>query len=478
MDGIEGRSLLLVPSGNREVLNPRREDTRRATRRATRRDVSTHRQYNDPEMDRMRIQRFLDRQRISGQTRHTLNQEIAAKMTEINQSGFSKDRNPTKRIISELMKENHILKEAIAPLERSNEYCEGRIRAAENRADAYMISNKGCQRLKEIVKATDPELFEQVMGEREAFRLLHQEQRDDEIFDTMQAERNKELVEEKAALSQNSLFLQDKMRYLNEHLASTKLQEEDLNVTEDEEDEEPINWPLLEVNLSFDDIIVTSYLLNGYITTMGECDLVKADPYDACNDLINGKDIKNKVVVIKRGDCTYYDKINRANNARAKGILIVNTSDDLDMSNLQFDYDLKGLIDTMNIPVLFIKKSDETIVNISSKVSYSTEEEVAPESAPDLEPEPEPEPDLDPEPIAKASEKAGNPDTKEDMKQRMLKVMRENQLRKLTTDKVGGYKKKRTIKKKRKQIKRVKSKRRKRTQKIHKQSKKVKSKRN
>ena len=116
-------------------------------------------------------------------------------MKEIRQSGFSRDRDPTKRIISELMKENHILKEAIAPLERINEYCEGRIRAAENRADAYMRSNKGCDRLKEIVKETDPELFELVMGEREAFRLLHQEQRDDEIFDTMQAERNKELVE-------------------------------------------------------------------------------------------------------------------------------------------------------------------------------------------------------------------------------------------------------------------------------------------
>jgi hypothetical protein len=86
------------------------------------------------------------------------------------------------------------------------------------------------------------------------------------------------------------------------------------------------------------------------------------------------------------------------------------------------------------------------------------------------------------EAVAKATmkrmEKKKKKQMMEEKKQKMKQKMKELELQPVhESDKGGGYKRKKTIRKKRKQSKKVKSKRRKRTQKIHKQSKKVKSKR-
>lgn len=45
---------------------------------------------------------------------------------------------------------------------------------------------------------------------------------------------------------------------------------------------------------------------------------------DACEDLTNSGDIAGKIAVIRRGDCSFVDKINRAQTAGAIGVIMVN----------------------------------------------------------------------------------------------------------------------------------------------------------
>lgn len=48
------------------------------------------------------------------------------------------------------------------------------------------------------------------------------------------------------------------------------------------------------------------------------------DPNDACQNATNGAALAGKIVVIRRGDCTFVDKVQRAQNAGALAVIMVN----------------------------------------------------------------------------------------------------------------------------------------------------------
>ena len=48
------------------------------------------------------------------------------------------------------------------------------------------------------------------------------------------------------------------------------------------------------------------------------------DPHNACDLIINGSDLNGKIVVINRGDCTFVEKIEKAENSGAIAVIMVN----------------------------------------------------------------------------------------------------------------------------------------------------------
>ncbi len=59
-------------------------------------------------------------------------------------------------------------------------------------------------------------------------------------------------------------------------------------------------------------------------STMNNIDIIKADPYDACNPFTNGGSMSGKVVLIQRGNCEFGAKAYRAQQAGAAAVIIVN----------------------------------------------------------------------------------------------------------------------------------------------------------
>lgn len=47
-----------------------------------------------------------------------------------------------------------------------------------------------------------------------------------------------------------------------------------------------------------------------------------AHPFNLCSDVENGEDLKGKIAVAERGECTFVDKARRAMNAGAKAVII------------------------------------------------------------------------------------------------------------------------------------------------------------
>ena len=297
-------------------------------------------------------------------------------------------------------------------------------------------------------------------------------------------------------------------------VSSTTEDEED---EEDDEDEENIN-----ITLHFNKLgnilrktearLWTSLPLSDDLYSSDK-EMVKAEPYLANNELNNLDKINGKVVVIKRGGgVDFADKINKAIKGSPVCIFIVNTDDEF-INCTQINHNIDGLNDRLihaNIPVLLIKETDEEMCDPANTVSFIRPEAAAVEE----------ESAVAVVAAAEALEKNKNPQQEEadkarDRRRRKKKMIKKfSELRDdiiesppepdpmstkpepdpMTTKpepdpvstkpessnsplRCGGYKRKKTIKKKRKQSKKVKSKRRKRTKKIHKQSKKVKSKR-
>ena len=62
-------------------------------------------------------------------------------------------------------------------------------------------------------------------------------------------------------------------------------------------------------------------------TSWGGTDSIEGSIYDACSELQNSSDINGKIAVIERGDCSYVEKVRRAQQAGATAVIVVNRDD-------------------------------------------------------------------------------------------------------------------------------------------------------
>ncbi|GAA0716568.1 T9SS-dependent M36 family metallopeptidase [Aquimarina litoralis] len=79
------------------------------------------------------------------------------------------------------------------------------------------------------------------------------------------------------------------------------------------------------------------------------------DPNDACSDLVNSSNMNGKIAVVRRGECSFFSKIERCQESGAIAIIIVN--------NVDGDFDIRG-VDPIEIPAVGINQVDgEAIIS-------------------------------------------------------------------------------------------------------------------
>ena len=88
-------------------------------------------------------------------------------------------------------------------------------------------------------------------------------------------------------------------------------------------------------------------------------------PYDGCGTFTNTTEIADKIAVIYRGDCSFSIKVKNAQNAGAKGAIIVNNVDGM--------INMSGDDTTITIPAIAISKADgDLIINeLKNKVTVN-----------------------------------------------------------------------------------------------------------
>ncbi|ETM46697.1 hypothetical protein L914_08457 [Phytophthora nicotianae] len=65
----------------------------------------------------------------------------------------------------------------------------------------------------------------------------------------------------------------------------------------------------------------------GPCESLKKCSVVIADPFDGAKPFQNANEMKNKIVVMARGGCTFAQKVLRAQAAGAAGVIIIQTVD-------------------------------------------------------------------------------------------------------------------------------------------------------
>ena len=79
--------------------------------------------------------------------------------------------------------------------------------------------------------------------------------------------------------------------------------------------------------------------------------VVYADPPDACKDLKNAEAIKGNIALVDRGSCNFLDKVQRAEMAGARAVIVVNN-----VGGAPFT--MNSLGDTVDIPAVMISLED------------------------------------------------------------------------------------------------------------------------
>jgi hypothetical protein len=76
-----------------------------------------------------------------------------------------------------------------------------------------------------------------------------------------------------------------------------------------------------------------------------------ADPHNACDPFVNTVDISGKIAVVNRGECTFVEKIQRAQDAGAVAVIMINNV-------LDNPFSMGGFSNTINIPSVMISLID------------------------------------------------------------------------------------------------------------------------
>jgi hypothetical protein len=84
---------------------------------------------------------------------------------------------------------------------------------------------------------------------------------------------------------------------------------------------------------------------------VADLEVVLCAPAEADTDLVNEEQLRGTLAVARRGGCSFQEKTERVERAGARGLVIVNTVDDL------FTADAPGF--SAGIPVVVIRAKDE-----------------------------------------------------------------------------------------------------------------------
>mmetsp|Transcript_11546 Transcript_11546/g.10470 ORF Transcript_11546/g.10470 Transcript_11546/m.10470 type:complete len:450 (+) Transcript_11546:13-1362(+) len=117
----------------------------------------------------------------------------------------------------------------------------------------------------------------------------------------------------------------------------------------------------------------------------GSLSLAIAKPIDACTNLTNIPSLTNKVVLVKRGNCSFYDKA--MNIQQAKGAAIILANDKEYITRMGVDPRLKGL--EIDIPVVMVTKRSYSYLAaefyLNNNISFITSIDVSATSWFDIE---------------------------------------------------------------------------------------------
>lgn len=93
------------------------------------------------------------------------------------------------------------------------------------------------------------------------------------------------------------------------------------------------------------------------LVTDNNSQTTSSDPHNACDPIINGSDLNGKIAVIRRGECSFVDKIEAAQNEGAIAVIMIN-------NNLSQLINMGGDGSNINIPSIMISLLDgNAIIN-------------------------------------------------------------------------------------------------------------------
>eukprot|EP00039_Didymoeca_costata_P007976 m.106193 g.106193 ORF g.106193 m.106193 type:complete len:796 (-) comp13899_c0_seq1:126-2513(-) len=92
-----------------------------------------------------------------------------------------------------------------------------------------------------------------------------------------------------------------------------------------------------------------------------EGDIIQAHPVDACTNLEN-EDVENKIILAKRGNCMFIDKVRKAQERGAMAVIIFDNKPSKGLKNTLFSMSGDGTEDVV-IPSVFISQEDGTVLS-------------------------------------------------------------------------------------------------------------------
>lgn len=95
--------------------------------------------------------------------------------------------------------------------------------------------------------------------------------------------------------------------------------------------------------------------------------IVYANPLKLCSDLLNANEVKDRIIIVERGECTFVDKARKAQEASAVAVIVIdNVPGSSSKESPMFAMSGDGVKD-VTIPVVFIFQKDAEVLHAAIK---------------------------------------------------------------------------------------------------------------